>query len=693
MKRNSISNWFHSQSIRNKVLAFGVMMSTIPLLLISYFYYTQVKVDLEQRILEKQELLTKNLSNEISLVFNQTLQQIQILATLSELDVEKKGFYELLQQNESIEEVVLTNGKGHVVNRVSRYRLNLVEEKEQWFTDNLWFSFQTKERVIGEVEFNPFGQPVIKMAIPHIRDGERYGIGVIIQLQKIIGEISSLRQDASSYLFLVDQREQVISHQNYSKLWGKNPLTAEEDVLQVKTEIDELGWTLVMEQPKSTAYRPIHKMFQTGITAVAISTLLISLISIYAGLYFTKPILRLDHAMSRVKLGKKSLPLQLKQKDEIGQLAETFNDMTAELHEKSLQLKMEKERLNVVVEGIGAGLALVTKDYRVTWMNPILQRWIEHKDLSFPCYALIGGYDSPCLDCPITDVNLLENSGNKVMTFKTSEGVERTFQHRVFPLNHAIEGEGEYLVVIEDITEQKEIEEKMIQTDKLSALGLMASSFAHEVNNPLTSINVYAEDLADRLKDKDEDLDEEEMQDYLTTIIENTTRCKRITSNLLNFSRKSNWNLDSVDLKATIQNSVSLIEHTLKKKGILVQVELETSLPEIMGDSLQLMQVFVNLLNNAVDAMDNGGLLRIKGEYLDGHVRVSITDSGIGIPKEDLTKIFDPFYTTKPVGKGTGLGLSVCYGIIQQFGGKLEIDSEQGKGTCVTIDIPIKEEE
>lgn len=692
MKSRSLLSWFYSQSIRNKVLVFGVLMSTIPLLLISYFYYTQVKMDLEDRIMEKQELLTKNLSSEIKLEFGKTLQQIQMFAALYQYGDGKQGFYEIFQQNETIDEIVITNNSGGVVELVSRYQLNLPQKDENWFTDEMWDDFQTEDKVYGAVEFNDLGQPVIKLAIPLLNEGERYGIGVSIQLQKIIGRISSLRQDSSSYLYLLDQYGRVIAHQDYSRLWEKSTAYESKNLLSVKTNIEELNWTLVMEQPKGTAYLPINKMFQTGLIAVAVSTLLISIISIYAGLYFTKPILLLDQGMKKLKHGIKISPIELKQKDEVGKLAQSFNEMTKELQTKSLQLEMEKERLKVVVEGIGAGLALVTKEYAVTWMNPTLREWIEHQDLNLPCYTMIGGHPSPCNDCPITDLNLGEGSGNKEMKLMTKSGDERIFQHRVFSLSHAIEGEGEFLVVIEDITEQREMEEKIIQTDKLSALGLMASSFAHEVNNPLTTINVYAEDLTDRFEMKDETLDDDEIYDYLRKIIENTKRCKSITSNLLNFSRKSQWKNTSVDIEDTIENSIRLVEHTLKRKNISVQLRMDTSLPTIVGDHLKLMQVFVNLINNAVDAMEEGGYLTISAVQNRSKVKVTVGDTGIGIPREHISKLFDPFYTTKPVGKGTGLGLSVCYGIIQQFGGNVEIESEEGKGTEVTVLIPIKEE-
>ncbi|WP_210364101.1 ATP-binding protein [Bacillus sp. REN3] len=683
----TLLHFLHSQTIRNKVLVFGVAMSTIPLLLISFYYYSYVKSDLEDRILEKQNLMLQNLSREIEFDFNQIFQRIHVLASLNQLNEEKSALYELLQQSESIEEVVVTDSKGFVEKRVSRYQLDMPDEKEQWFPDDMWFRLQTDEKVYGEVEFNPYGQPVMKLAIPFYGDDEKKAIGVVVQLQKMIGKISSMRQDNSSYIYLVDGNGRVIAHQDYSKLWHKQPAGEKKDVLGVTAMIEDLDWKLVMEQPKSTAYEPINKMLRNGVGAVAVLILTISLISVWAGLYFTKPIVSIDREMNRLKQGRKTSPLKMKRKDELGKLADSFDEMSKELLEKSRLLEQEKERLDVVVNGIGAGLALVTKEYRITWMNPMLKSWLKEDRLSLPCYAVIGGEKAPCEHCPITCPDL-DKVADEVMKFKDGADGERIFRHRVFPLNHAIDEEGQFLVVLEDITEQKQMEETMIQTDKLSALGIMASSFAHEVNNPLATINVYAEDLIDRIQAGDEDLDEEEMEHYLRKIKDNTERCKRITGNLLNFSRKADWTEDKIDIKEIIENSVSLVEHQLKKHRIQLELRVDDEIPPVVGDGLKLMQVIVNLINNAIDAMETEGRLTVTARLANHGISIKVSDNGHGISPEAMDKLFDPFFTTKPLGKGTGLGLSVCYGIIQQFGGNIQIHSEPGKGTEADIQLP-----
>lgn len=686
---NWLKSWLVSLPIRNKVLIFGLIMSTFPLLLLSYYYYFHMKEDYKVRILETQKLTIENLAYEIEMEMNQTFHQFQVFTALNDLDREKGAFYGLFQENDSIDEVVTTDGKGKVEKRVSRYSLNIIEENEQWYTDQMWSDFQKNDKVYGEVEFNTFGQPIMKIAIPYMEDGMKKGIGVTIQLQEIISQISSKYNKDDSSLYLVDQSNRIIAHQDYSNLWKKQDPIATNDVLNVETDLKNPQWTLVMEQPETSAYEPINKMLLNGIIAVLLVTIFVALISVYAGFYFTNPIILIQKAMSNLKSDKMAERLNIKRTDELGQLADTFNEMSTEIRRQSIRLEQEKERLDIVLNGFEAGLALVTKDYRITWANPILQNWLSKDYYTLPCYKAIGPDKGPCEECPISDPNLSQMS-DITLTKKLKDGTERVFRHRVFPLNEAIEGEGEYLVVLEDITEKKKFDDQMVQTDKLSALGLMASSFAHEVNNPLTTIHVYAEDLIERMELGDEDLDQEEISLYLSKIKDNTARCKRITSNLLNFSHQSKWNLASLNLHVVIQNSIDLLEHQVKKKRIVLQTDLQEVLPNIQGDGIQLMQVLVNLLNNSIDAVEVGGKIKVAIKSHQGQIVIEVSDDGTGIPKDILPKVMDPFFTTKPVGKGTGLGLSICYGIVQQFGGKMIIDSLERNGTVVTIHLPIK---
>ncbi|WNF36916.1 ATP-binding protein [Bacillaceae bacterium IKA-2] len=671
--------------IRNQVLVFGLIMSTLPLILMSTYYLLQVKAELEIRIDERQMLKIENLANQISIEMEQTFQRMEMLSVVYDLEKQRGLLYDFLRQNHSIEEVVILNEFGQLSSKISRYDLNNVEKESSWITTGMLDQLATTNRVFGEVEFNLFGQPIMKLVTPVMtdnRENSKAAIGVTLHLQKIIGEISSYQLNEPGYVYLVDQKKQIIAHQDYTQLWSQRTQSSSEEVVQATTEIEDLQWNLVLEQTKQELLSPMYEMLKKGILVAVVIILFVSILSIYAGLYFVKPIEVLQRAMTHLKKGKWPKKVKIIRQDELGDLSIAFNEMSKEIEEKSNKLLQEKERLDIIVNSLRAGLAVMRSDNTVVWVNPTLKEWLN-VEVGIPCYDMFCDDKTKCSGCP----GINEEYDETVMK-QNKYGEKRIFRHRVYPLKHSSNETKESLILIEDITDQKEMEEVLIQTDKLSALGLMASSFAHEVNNPLATIKVYAEDLLDRI-DEEPDLQEQEIRRYLKTINENTDRCKTITSNLLNFSRKSDWVKQSVDVNETIEKSIELIKHAITKGDIQLQL---TQVPAVFGDALNLMQVIVNVVNNAVDAIEeNSGTITIESSYLEAEkqVVVLIKDTGVGIEKENIQKVFDPFYTSKPVGKGTGLGLSVCYGIIKQFGGTLTITSEKGKGTVVTIDLPV----
>lgn len=675
--------------IRNQVLVFGLIMSTLPLIVMTTFYLLQMKADLEIRIDERQTLKIENLANQISIEMEQTFQSMEMLAVVADLGEQQGLLYDFLRQNHSIEEVVVLDELGQLTHKISRYELNNVEGESPWVTTGMLDQLAKRKRVFGEVDFNMYGQPIMKLATPVVTDNReksKGAIGVTLHLQKIIGEISSYQLNEPGYVYLVDQKGQIIAHQDYTQLWSQSSKPLTEEVVRATTEIEDLQWQLVLEQTKQELLSPMYEMLKKGILVAFIIIIFVSILSIYAGLYFVKPIELLQKAMAHLKKGKWPKKVKIIRQDELGDLAVAFNEMSIEIEEKSSKLLQEKERLDIIVNSLRAGLAVMKSDNTVVWVNPTLKEWLN-AEVGIPCYDLFCDDKAKCSGCPG-----INEEYDETVTKQNKYGEKRIFRHRVYPLKHSSNETKESLILIEDITEQKGMEEVLIQTDKLSALGLMASSFAHEVNNPLATIKVYAEDLIDRIEEEP-DLQQQEIVDYLKTINENTDRCKTITSNLLNFSRKSDWIKQSVDVNETIEKSIELVKHVINKRNIKLQL---TPVPAVFGDALNLMQVFVNVINNAVDAIEeNKGTITIESSFLEveQQVIVLMKDTGVGIEKENIQKVFDPFYTSKPVGKGTGLGLSVCYGIIKQFGGTLTITSEKGKGTVVTIILPVEQKE
>jgi len=237
-------------------------------------------------------------------------------------------------------------------------------------------------------------------------------------------------------------------------------------------------------------------------------------------------------------------------------------------------------------------------------------------------------------------------------------------------------------------------EDLVIQSSKMAALGKMAAGIAHEINNPLAVIGEKAGWMKDLLAEEDISRSEnfKEFEDSISKIEYHVERAKKVTHRLLGFARRMEPLQETVEVNKTLDETIDFLENESRYRNIDIQTDYAPVLPKITSDSSQLQQVFLNILNNAIDAIGKNGEVMIKTRYLpkNSEISVEITDNGPGIPKEKVDKIFDPFFTTKEVGKGTGLGLSIVFSILEKLGGRIMVASEEGKGTTFTIYLPTK---
>lgn len=250
--------------------------------------------------------------------------------------------------------------------------------------------------------------------------------------------------------------------------------------------------------------------------------------------------------------------------------------------------------------------------------------------------------------------------------------------------------------MVEDRTrELQETHSKLLHHDKMASLGKLSASVVHEINNPISGIlNLVM--LMSRMVEGGT-LQQKEMDQfsrYLRLMESETRRISRIVSNLLSFSRDSKTEFGAVNLKQIIEKTLFLNANLLKLHSIKVEGDLDQGLPPLMGSEDRLQQVFMNVVSNAVEAMETSHgerKLKITTTPLPGKecVSISFTDTGVGIPQENLSKLFEPFFSTKKKGKGVGLGLSVVYGIIQEHGGSVQVQSKEGRGTTFTIELPL----
>lgn len=244
--------------------------------------------------------------------------------------------------------------------------------------------------------------------------------------------------------------------------------------------------------------------------------------------------------------------------------------------------------------------------------------------------------------------------------------------------------------VAERTRELRESQERLFQTEKMAALGVMVSGLAHEINNPMGNILGYTQLLLSELP---EDLSKStpQISEYLKIIESSALRCKKIIFNLLDFSRQSVSERQMVDINEVVEKAVELCGGEVRSGNISVIKSYGKDLPRCSVNITQIEQVFVNLIINAYQVMQSGGTLEIRTSLSsDGKmIEISFQDTGSGIEKENLQKVFEPFFTTKTVGKGTGLGLSICYSIVKNHNGDISVESEgKGKGTRFVVTLP-----
>jgi len=244
--------------------------------------------------------------------------------------------------------------------------------------------------------------------------------------------------------------------------------------------------------------------------------------------------------------------------------------------------------------------------------------------------------------------------------------------------------------------EKQMMNKQVVETGKLASVGELAAGIAHEINNPVAIMVEEAGWIEDLLED--EEFQESENLDEFTRALEQIRtqgrRCKEITHKLLHFARKTDSRIQEVQINGLIEELVALSAQKAKYSNVTINTVLQKDLPSLQVSETEVQQVFLNLINNALDAMEKkGGVIDVTTLMEGDHIAVQVADNGPGIPEANLARIFDPFFTTKPVGKGTGLGLSICYGIIKKMGGEIDVHSVTGVGTTFRVLIPFPKQD
>lgn len=295
-----------------------------------------------------------------------------------------------------------------------------------------------------------------------------------------------------------------------------------------------------------------------------------------------------------------------------------------------------------------------------------------------------------CLACEIAHTR---SPRRVTQTLTDPNGQRRRWEATLEPV---LDDAGRLLLVVEvwrDITDRSQLEAQLAHSERLASLGLLAAGVAHELNNPLASVLAGIESLQ-RLTQR-APLDDEtraEADEVLGWMIEASTRCRETTEKLLLLAQPHSGRPVWVDLNRAASDTLALLGYATRKQGVRVQTELTDGLPLVWGREGALRGTLMNLCLNAVQAMPGGGQLWVRTRLENDHVVVEVEDDGPGIPPEHVHRIWDPFFTTKPVGQGTGLGLSITQRIVADHGGRIRVTSPPGRGACFTVTLPLRED-
>ncbi len=353
---------------------------------------------------------------------------------------------------------------------------------------------------------------------------------------------------------------------------------------------------------------------------------------------------------------------------------------------RTAQIGRAKRELEMTLDAITDPLTLVDTSFVIHRSNRTAASVARRDIRELPgsrCYEALFGRTEPCVTCPLVRPEAFENS-SEVEADLQDERSGKSYHLSMF-LGVTDQTAQRYICFYRDTTEENRLRKQVLQSEKMAAVGQLAGGVAHEINNPIGVILSFAQmSKTNAAVNHDDDL-----LDNLQEIEKAANRCKIIVRGLLDFSRPSlDEGFGGVDLNEVLENAWFLVstQKAAKQVQVVRQFGADT---RVNGNPNQLLQVFVNLVANAVQAMPQGGTLTLEsGVDADGLVWAAVQDSGTGIAPENLKKVFEPFFTTKAPGSGTGLGLSVSYGIVDRHNGRMEVVSEPGQGARFTVHLP-----
>ena len=375
--------------------------------------------------------------------------------------------------------------------------------------------------------------------------------------------------------------------------------------------------------------------------------------------------------------------------------AEKSRRLEVEVEVRTAEIDRERRVTDKIIDSLPVGLYVIDREYRIQAWNRKRETGMQgvsrDEALGRTIFEILHRQPAEMLRREFDDVFTTGRIQEYQME-SLATGELRTYRISKIPMRLGDSGVTHVITIGEDVTDWKEAQTRFAHAEKLAAIGQLAAGVMHEINNPLATIAAIAESLEFKIDDavKAGAVISPDVNEYLHIIDNEVGRCKQIVDGLLDFSRPKQQLRERVDLNEAIERTLLLLKHHVRFKKLTIVREFAADLPKVpRASGEQLVQVFMALLLNAMDATpDQRGTVTIRtrlGGPGEGGIVVEVVDRGHGIARSELPKIFEPFYTTKEPGKGTGLGLSICYAIIQDHGGRMEVESTPGQGATFRV--------
>ena len=370
--------------------------------------------------------------------------------------------------------------------------------------------------------------------------------------------------------------------------------------------------------------------------------------------------------------------------------------LAEELATRAREIREQRRFTNLIIDSLPVGLYVVDREYRIRVWNRKRETGTQglQRDqvIGRPVFEVLTRQSPEELRSEIDEIFAHGEVVQRELDV-ISGGEPRVYRLTKVPMRLDGLQISHVITIGEDVTERRTTEQRILQSDKLAALGQLAAGVMHEINNPLATIGACVAAIEARIGESAD----ETAREYLEIIDTEVQRCSRIVDRLLEFSRpaRSEHERRPEDLNVLVAQTLFLLKHHARFKRLVVERTIEEDLPAVLVEGERIIQAFMAIMLNAADAMESGGTLRVRtgrNPVREDEAVVEFTDTGEGIPEGEISRIFEPFFSTKAPGRGTGLGLTISYGIIEEQGGRITVDSRPGVGTTFRVFLPIAQE-